>query len=568
MSDERPDEHDPPTARLNLGDVKSWLRRTAQQASAEDADPAPEAPAVPEGRPRAEDADADLGAQDAPAVALDVGAIEPAPPVAGGDAHATTEPGGPPPADTFSAGQDAPSPAGFGQAGGLVPGVLPGSEDRSTIEAEAPPFDPEVGTGPDDHGPPDPAGVGEAGASTDDAPASEPEEDTGNESATDTPAEKSDAAAATAWSAPPTERSDRPEGDREVGGPGEGADVPPTVSAVADAGGAQETPADGWPPDDDDHVTAGLGRPRPEGPGPGPSSPLLPPADPGSASPDPPLAENIGRVEGWQAEPATPPDPDEGQAGGSKEAAASASGTRDPDGQADGDVHDHGLSDLGSAALFELDLAKLAERARASALREAVPAAPRPLDPGPEPDQPPITTRDLQDPFLAPAPEPLPTPTPTPTPILDPPSAPGPEPAPAPPPFPLPVTAPPAAEDEPGQPVAPEPAPLVRGDATQAFDLSQDEEDVETDSTEADTSAGHPPGKLYSPVQAAGRTRPAERPRYPRGQLREPIGVLRRIRAVLGIVVVTVLLGVAAGTAIGAFIFFLAFAVRNAITAQ
>ncbi|HEV8116460.1 MAG TPA: hypothetical protein VGP53_09495 [Acidimicrobiales bacterium] len=185
--------------------------------------------------------------------------------------------------------------------------------------------------------------------------------------------------------------------------------------------------------------------------------------------------------------------------------------------------------DLESAALFELDLAKLAERARASALREAVPAS-----------------------------EPLP------------PSAPGPDPTPAPPPdlFPEPVTAPSAAEDEPGQLVAPGPAPLVWGDATQAFDLSRDEEDAETDSTEADTAAGRPQGKAYAPVQAPARTWPAKRPRYPRGQLREPIGILRRIRAMLGIVVVTVLLGVAAGTAVGAFIFFLAFAVRDAITAQ
>jgi len=112
---------------------------------------------------------------------------------------------------------------------------------------------------------------------------------------------------------------------------------------------------------------------------------------------------------------------------------------------------------------------------------------------------------------------------------------------------------------------------LVWGEATQAFDLSRDEEDAEdaeTDSTEADTAAGRPRGKLDAPVPAAARTRRSKRPRYPWGQLREPIGILRRIRAMLGIVVVTVLLGIAAGTAVGAFIFFLAFAVRNAITAQ
>ena len=434
MSDERLNEQGPPTARLDLGDVAAWRQRSAQQASADDADPAPEgAPAVPQGgapadavasegstgpsaasgapadpdppegppgdaseqpdAPLAEDADAVLGAQDPPAVALDVGDSEAAPPVTGGDAHDPAERGGPPPAaDTFAAGQDAPVPAGFGQAGGLVPGVLSGSDDRSTIETEAPPFEPEGGTGADVHGPPGPA--------------------------------------------------------------------PDPVPSPAEA--------------------------------------------------SPASAEGTGA--------------DEGAAGGER------------------------ADDLGSAALFQLDLGKLAERARASAQREAVPAAPRPLDPGPEPDRSPVTARDLQDPLLAPAPEPFP--------------------APAPPPFPVRVTAPSAAEDEPGQPVAPELAPLVRGDATPPFDLSLDKEDDETQSTEADPDAGPPQGKLYGPVQAAARTRLVERPCYPRGRLREPIGSLRRIRAMLGIVVVTVLLGVAAGTAVGAFIFFLAFAVRNAITAQ
>jgi len=43
--------------------------------------------------------------------------------------------------------------------------------------------------------------------------------------------------------------------------------------------------------------------------------------------------------------------------------------------------------------------------------------------------------------------------------------------------------------------------------------------------------------------------------------------MLPRIRAMLGVVVVTALLGIAAGAAIGAFFLFLAFAVRNAISA-
>ncbi len=479
MSDERPDEQDPPTARLNLADVAAWLQRSAQQASADDADPAPEeAPAVPEDGPRA-DAVAPEGSGGASA---DSGA------------PAEPDPGEGPPGDASEQlaaprAEDADADLGTQDA----PAV---ARDVATIEVEAPPFDPEVGTGPDDHGPPEPAGVGEAGSSSDDAPASAPEEDAGNESAT--PADQSDDDA-TAWSAPPSAQSDQPEGDQEVGVPGE-----------EQARAAHEP---------------GAGAPVP-GPSPVEASPAS--------------AEGTG-VDEW--------------AGGGERA-----------------------DDLGSAALFELDLAKLAERARASALREAVPASPRPLDPGPEPDPSPITARDLQDPFLAPAPEPLPAqapildPFPASEPFPDPfpPSAPGPERAPAPPRGPEPVTAPSMTVDEPAQPVAAKPAPLVWGDATQAFDLSRDEdaEDAETDSTEADTAAGRPQGKAYAPVQAAARTRPAKRPSYPRGQLREPIGILRRIRAMLGIVVVTVLLGVAAGTAVGAFIFFLAFAIRDAITAQ
>jgi len=73
---------------------------------------------------------------------------------------------------------------------------------------------------------------------------------------------------------------------------------------------------------------------------------------------------------------------------------------------------------------------------------------------------------------------------------------------------------------------------------------------------------------LGGTVAAALQRRRAERTRYPRGQLRERIGYLRRVRAMLGVVVVTVLLGIAAGTAIGAFLVFVSFAVRSAITSN
>jgi len=81
------------------------------------------------------------------------------------------------------------------------------------------------------------------------------------------------------------------------------------------------------------------------------------------------------------------------------------------------------------------------------------------------------------------------------------------------------------------------------------------------------------PGSMSSLKAAAAsvaglRPSRAKRVSYPRGQLKERIGFLRRVRAMLGVVVLTVVLGVAAGAAIGAFLLFLAFAVRNAITSN
>jgi len=55
---------------------------------------------------------------------------------------------------------------------------------------------------------------------------------------------------------------------------------------------------------------------------------------------------------------------------------------------------------------------------------------------------------------------------------------------------------------------------------------------------------------------------------FPRGQLKERIGILRRIRAMLGVVVLTVILGVAAGGAIGTILLFVSFAIRSAITSK
>lgn len=53
---------------------------------------------------------------------------------------------------------------------------------------------------------------------------------------------------------------------------------------------------------------------------------------------------------------------------------------------------------------------------------------------------------------------------------------------------------------------------------------------------------------------------------YWSGRLTEPIGVVRRLRAMVGVVVLTVLLGIAAGAAIGVIVAIVALAIRSAIT--
>lgn len=101
-------------------------------------------------------------------------------------------------------------------------------------------------------------------------------------------------------------------------------------------------------------------------------------------------------------------------------------------------------------------------------------------------------------------------------------------------------------------------------------DLREDEE--EEAGTEALAAEGDQAPKAKAPAAAALAAalarRRAKRKRYPRGQLKERIGFLRRVRAMLGVVVLTLVLGVAAGAAIGAFLLFLAFAVRSAITSS
>ena len=106
----------------------------------------------------------------------------------------------------------------------------------------------------------------------------------------------------------------------------------------------------------------------------------------------------------------------------------------------------------------------------------------------------------------------------------------------------------------------------AEGDAVEG-DAVEVEAEVDVDDAEAQPSA-EPAAPREPLIAAAMARRRARRKRYPRGQLKEKIGFLRRVRAMLGVVVVTVLLGVAAGAAIGAFIVFLAFAIRSAITSS
>jgi len=87
--------------------------------------------------------------------------------------------------------------------------------------------------------------------------------------------------------------------------------------------------------------------------------------------------------------------------------------------------------------------------------------------------------------------------------------------------------------------------------------------DPESDEESDDTDPGKPAAKATAGLRR--RVRPG---RYPRGQLKERIGILRRVRAMLGVVVVTIILGVVAGGAIGVFLLLVAFAVRSAITSK
>jgi Meckel syndrome type 1 protein len=113
----------------------------------------------------------------------------------------------------------------------------------------------------------------------------------------------------------------------------------------------------------------------------------------------------------------------------------------------------------------------------------------------------------------------------------------------------------------------PAPRRLPWVDEDEHADIAEDEDpDHEADGGTAAKTPSKARAATVAVATAALQRRRAKTKRYPRGQLKERIGVLRRVRAMLGVVVLTVVLGVAAGAAIGAFLVFVAFALRSAIT--
>ncbi len=124
-----------------------------------------------------------------------------------------------------------------------------------------------------------------------------------------------------------------------------------------------------------------------------------------------------------------------------------------------------------------------------------------------------------------------------------------------------------AGEDAPGQAAAfdeadPDGESVGDDRGLVAGDVQMDDQTAEEAPKER-TAATVATGAVAALLRKRGTRR-----RYPRGQLKERIGILRRIRAMLGVVVLTVILGVAAGAAIGAFLVFLAFALRSAVTSS
>jgi len=92
--------------------------------------------------------------------------------------------------------------------------------------------------------------------------------------------------------------------------------------------------------------------------------------------------------------------------------------------------------------------------------------------------------------------------------------------------------------------------------AAPAFDLEADPDEAPVDTH----------GETAPATEATTARRRAPRPRYPRGQIKERIGLLRRLRAVIGITFVAVLLGVVLAGLIGGMILFVFLAGRSAVS--
>ena len=81
---------------------------------------------------------------------------------------------------------------------------------------------------------------------------------------------------------------------------------------------------------------------------------------------------------------------------------------------------------------------------------------------------------------------------------------------------------------------------------------------------EGDEEVEEADGETAKPAKKPKARRP--KVRYPRGELKERIGFLRRVRAIIGIAVVAVLLGICLAALIGGALVFFFLVGRSAIT--
>lgn len=496
----------------SIAEVAAWLRRAADEGEGtEDLSPTPGPGAEPAGPPRGE-GPADEGAADEGAVAEEQpSGLEP-------DVAEPVREAGAPPDSTVPEVEDSET------ALPEQPASPPPADDTSLMAAPA-------GTDPPAVPSADPPAWRWAVAVPEDRPIDGPSAEAGG----DVPEAKGDASAATV-DAPEAEAAQDSEAHPSPGEP---------IPRPDDRGSPERTGPDLAPTD------LGTPTPTPTADPPDDSGSVLESARPDTHD-DREVADPV--VTGGSGGPGTP-----GAAAAAIDSVpASEDAPTPPRSTSPSRV---------PTSLFDLDLAELAARARASAASGA-----------PVKGQPPKIRTPIELPAPT-GPEPVPYDVgaePRPEPLAGPDRSGSPAPR-----HPL-IAASTALdlsketasetvpnETVPNETVSNETVPdeTVSGGAVSG-DVEMDESTVADDPAETAAPARslRLPSNLHWPT---GLRLPSslqsQRTRYPRGQLQERIGILRRVRAMLGVVVVTVLLGVAAGAAIGAFLLFLAFAVRGAI---